>query len=704
MVIARPRTVLLASTAFAVSALQLWVQSPAQAAAKRPDLVVTRATLAKSSVVAGKTLTLHATTKNVGAAKAPENTVTRLFLSKDKTWSKADTTLGSIEVGKLASHKWDPGKVSAKVPKSAKPQTYWVLGCADATKKVNEAKEKNNCRAASTKLTVKAPPGRGIFPQTPHPIPAVTSKLETNPTYVGEGTYRPAFGLDLYAYGSDGKTTYRLHLPGDYTGQHVAAALPGDVDITMTPLKSVSGLPSGSSLLAGVKLEPEGLQLANPGTLTVVSPSLTAANLARQTGTVFNAGGTDLSMTPILPPSQQGSSDPGTVVMSISHFSTPTVVDASAQARQYLLDHPPARVNEQLQAQVADVLRGERLSQMAGHPADPSVLQHTITLYNDYFDHQVVPELNAALTDDKMAATALNDAFRWERFVMVNGVDPGARGDLIATMLPKIVKNAIDKAWARCASDHHISDLITLLSIARFADILGDTSQGDDAYQKALACGHFQVKVTIDATHSYHFPAHQVGTFSEDDDGRWVMKEAVLNLGLFASNDTVPLKYDPSSTYTAISKDYEGDCQPITKKTTMTSTTDGTIKGYLDLDLSAYEVVPGNSEPIVPPGKLRLQLAGVTETNHWHYTHCGNGSGDEPDQGMMPMYFSQAYSNGRDSLNDTVAIPIKPSDQSGTSGTLYDKTYTRTFDNGAFLHEIDTGTAAVQVLHTPQSS
>jgi hypothetical protein len=673
--------------------------APAHAAGK-PDLVVKAVDLKARSVVAGSAVTVSDTTKNVGSARAGASR-TAFYLSTDQQKSRGDHRLGRRKVGRLPAGAHSTASTRLTVPTTTKVRGYWVIVCADDGKQVPESKEGNNCRVSTTRLTVTA--GHpGIFPQTPDPVPPVTPTDDTGPSSVVTGTYSPSLGLDLTAYDAGFDTTYHLHLPGDLATNSPGAALQGAEDVTMTVISAVDGLPAGTSLLAGVRLEPEGLQLANPGTLTITGPAFTSDNLSRQTGAVFNAGGSDLSMSPILPPSEGGSSAAGTVVLSVSHFSSPSVLDATATARAYLLDHPPARVLEQLQAKAAERLRTERLDELAGQDPDPDALHDVVALYDDYFDHQVVQELNAALSDDTLANTALDDAFRWERFIVVNGGDPGERGTLITTLLPKIVKNAVSKAWARCAVDHHLSDITVLLGAARWADVLGDHTDGADAYAKALACGHFQAKVTLGVTHSYHYPAHVVGTFSEDVDGHWATKRATLDISVVQSSTTSPLQYDPThQSYSDVWKDYEGtsDCPVIVRETDLASTVDGTVKAYLFVDLNPYEVPPGAQRPHPQPGKLVLTFAGAHENYHWHYTQCGSGAGDQEGAWLLSSA-AEAYTQGRANGDGTVKIPIDPAGQVGA--TLYNDVYERTWDNQQFLHEIDSAAATVTVVHTPE--
>jgi hypothetical protein len=71
-------------------------------------------------------------------------------------------------------------------------------------------------------------------------------------------------GGSLSATAADG-TQFQLVLPPD--------ALPTKTTIRMTPLSAVQGLPLSKGFLGGVQLEPEGLTLFMPATLTIQSPA-----------------------------------------------------------------------------------------------------------------------------------------------------------------------------------------------------------------------------------------------------------------------------------------------------------------------------------------------------------------------------------------------------------------------------------------------
>jgi hypothetical protein len=71
-------------------------------------------------------------------------------------------------------------------------------------------------------------------------------------------------GGSLTAVGADG-SRFTLDLPAD--------ALVGPTTITMTPVLRIDGMPFSGGLIAGVELEPQGLRLLVPGTLTLEAAS-----------------------------------------------------------------------------------------------------------------------------------------------------------------------------------------------------------------------------------------------------------------------------------------------------------------------------------------------------------------------------------------------------------------------------------------------
>jgi hypothetical protein len=122
-------------------------------AAARPDLVVSSVSNPPGVVVQGASFPVRDRTRNVGSASA-RATVTRYFFAA----KGQRTAAGRRAVVRLLSHRSSTGVATAKVPLTLAPGTYSVVACADGTRIVREANERDNCRASATTVVVRKPP------------------------------------------------------------------------------------------------------------------------------------------------------------------------------------------------------------------------------------------------------------------------------------------------------------------------------------------------------------------------------------------------------------------------------------------------------------------------------------------------------------------------------------------------------------------
>ncbi len=130
--------------------------STGQVQVKAADLIVTAVSEPPASAAEGSSITVSDTTMNNGDFAAAKST-TSYYLSLDQKKSSGDFLVASRVVGPLAAGASSTGSVSATV--SASPNSYFLIACADALKKVpegNAAKtgEKNNCLSSTGKITV----------------------------------------------------------------------------------------------------------------------------------------------------------------------------------------------------------------------------------------------------------------------------------------------------------------------------------------------------------------------------------------------------------------------------------------------------------------------------------------------------------------------------------------------------------------------
>ncbi len=610
--LARPCTVLLGLSLLVPAQLT----SPASAAA-RPDLVVSSVKIGPGSVERGDRIAVRDTTVNTGRARAGRTT-TRFYLSTDRRHGRGDRLLGSRGVGALARGKRSADLNRFRVPASTPARTWYVVACADARTKVRESREGNNCRASSGRVTVTAPapppppPSTPTFPMAPNPL-AVDSTLQS-----ARAVTRPAYHLMdnvITATAEDG-TTYTLTIPKD--------ALLGPEDITLTPVATVTGLPLSGGLVAGVQIEPHGLQLLRPATLEITSPD--AGPVAQQTPFLFSAGGEDFHQYPVAMPE---SGDTGnTIRLRLSHFSTPGVGLATAADRAGLAERVPFQSIGQVEAVVSELLRVERASQLAGNPSNPDVMIRVVEVMNHYYDDVLRRELEQAEANPQMAANATAAAVGWMRDLAMLGVVDSARVTDANQRVERIWRNAMNHYWNRCIGQHDLGAIATLMGIARQSQLFGWT-WGEEAQGKAARCGQLEVRFDSRITSSGS-GSGEISSGSHD--GRWRVQSTTgvpwtgLGEGVLAHTEF---------SYTSRIDYHEPvpDCPVRYTATTGTTTTPGKLTAIVQVQLNP-RILPPDVDPVlakvrVHPGMSTTGSARPMEGYHWESHQCTESSGDE---------------------------------------------------------------------------
>ena len=118
------------------------------------DLVETSITNPPASRAVGQTFSITDTVQNQGNLAAGAST-TRYYLSLNTKKSSGDIPFSATRaVGALAAGASSSGSVTVTVPAGTPAAAYFVLACADDTKAITEASEKNNCRASASQVTI----------------------------------------------------------------------------------------------------------------------------------------------------------------------------------------------------------------------------------------------------------------------------------------------------------------------------------------------------------------------------------------------------------------------------------------------------------------------------------------------------------------------------------------------------------------------
>jgi parallel beta-helix repeat protein len=145
-----------------LGALALLIVS-ASARASAPaaaDLVVRSVSKPPASVAAGAVLTSRVTVTNGGTRPAGRSTAWA-YLSRDLRKGRGDRRLApAASVPLLKPGKSARRAVKVRVPRSTAAGQWYLIVCADDTRRISERNDRNNCRTSKRRIAVVPPPPR----------------------------------------------------------------------------------------------------------------------------------------------------------------------------------------------------------------------------------------------------------------------------------------------------------------------------------------------------------------------------------------------------------------------------------------------------------------------------------------------------------------------------------------------------------------
>lgn len=304
----------------------------------------------------------------------------------------------------------------------------------------------------------------------------VTEHLETGRTTTAT---LDAKGGTVVATGSDG-TSFTLVVPPD--------ALLVSQRISLTPVQTIVGLPYHGGLSAAVHLEPDGLTLFKPATLTIRGNKPAPARYG-QIGFEYQGSGTGLHFYPT---QQQSGID-----FTLMHFTSPGVGGISRQDLNSQLAHPPADNLAQIQQDIAALIATQHQLQVlgSGQALSNEELNARIGAALTVMERVVViPEVDAATNPGasyESVITALVDLGSWARqWNLLGEVPPDYEPLLarIANVLPALFKSQVNA----CFKSDDIRAALRAFAIVRFDQILlgGRLGLPLDPVQRCL---HFEL-------------------------------------------------------------------------------------------------------------------------------------------------------------------------------------------------------------------
>lgn len=291
--------------------------------------------------------------------------------------------------------------------------------------------------AAPVSAASPAPPAtRAAQPSTSQTWSSrVTPRLDTE-RQISQAV--PATGAVLSATAADG-TRFTLELP--------EGAVPHERAVTLTPLSALDGLPLSGGLIAGVQIEPDGLALLRPATLTI--ETRTALNPEQVLGFAYAGMGEDFHLYPSVVSGNK-------ITMWLTHFSGHGVGEGSdgdvRSAASVSPADPQSRAENEEVVRLREALkRGDKDAQAAAEQA-----------MREVFTTNVLPYLQAAQGSqpgDQSFEKASMMYFGWAGYAQMLLFQGKAYRNLTPEvqqgfdMLDKAYQALIPKALDQCVSE-----------------------------------------------------------------------------------------------------------------------------------------------------------------------------------------------------------------------------------------------------------
>ncbi len=340
-------------------------------------------------------------------------------------------------------------------------------------------------------------------------------------------------------------------------------ALLSDQEVTMTPIRSLEGMPYSGGLVAGVTLEPDGTTLLKPATLKIQVPKGTDPNKLLGFGFHGQGEGFYLDLSNV---------DGETATLQIVSFSGHGVGGGTAQDASNQAGNPTSSPADDYTQQIADLLAKAKAN--GGDMPDKDKL---VSLLKDMFDKAIYPMLQAASKDDTQIDSAGSAFLKWWLDVELLGVesDLQSRIDKGNAAFAKGLMNAFDQASKRCVSNQDINEAGKMLKRLKDIALL--------AYDPTYAPGYNLEGKMSDF--------QRCGTFKMSFDSlvTWAMD---TNMNLISQvTSTLILKFDPNQgfmnlfrghgdiEYKSFKVEWENESAPLNQYCNIkTSTTGGTMQ------------------------------------------------------------------------------------------------------------------------------
>ncbi len=260
--------------------------------------------------------------------------------------------------------------------------------------------------------------------------------------------------------------------------------------IKASPVLSISGLPNGTDLLAGVDFDSSDAMLSKPAKLEIALDEKPKKNVY---GIAYDTGGKNLTTFPV---TVNGS----TVIIPVMHFSGYGIITVPDSFKS---NEHPNDVRAQAQQDIVSFLSWIQVQQAFGHSdtltdAQKKGIQDTLT---DWWNRGVKPFLEQSLRDTKEIVPAAKEYTIWLQSVQMFGFESEFASTIKTseTILAKAIVRAADEASRLCTEAHDPSQAGVLLKLYAIAEGLGLDGVGglrvENLKKQALKCAKFKLTI-----------------------------------------------------------------------------------------------------------------------------------------------------------------------------------------------------------------
>jgi hypothetical protein len=325
-----------------------------------------------------------------------------------------------------------------------------------------------------------------------------------------------------------------------------------------------------------------------------------------------------------------------------------------------------------------------------------------------YYEQVVRPKLQQALTNDALAQEAIQVWVDWERGMQLAGVGDdylAPQRAEAASLVPKIVRNALNETFERCVTQHDVvKEVQKMIQIGRAAALAGAQagtgSLLDEAFDKAEKCARFELdfESVFTATNVGGTESATSTTTWNDTEVIHVAVRAVPVVLSTGATGTVPRPFATALEIREYSYNTHIHHETRSGDTDTCTSTAGSASVVAPFQVFRLDVSGQDTPQLaleMDPGDIQSFATGVCS-----WTTLSGGSGSYPTSTPLSTVFSTLFisTHAREYMNQRFVVR----DWSYQGGALWAlKTYDQTLSvsETATINEH----TMFQLRHTPQS-